>query len=116
MYPKQVFLDATSSLDQFSFSTFILSTGSAAGVIPLGYLLFLMSQHLLLLLALISVMLSGAFYGHGCDTGPELILTDEQVAQHEAFRLVWPGTRQLSCLIPLFAKVVAMVTGKKARD
>ena len=31
-----VFMDATSSLDRFSCPTFILSTGSAAGAVPLG--------------------------------------------------------------------------------
>ena len=44
-------------------------------------------------------MPSGAFYGRGCETGPELILTDEQAAQREALRQVWPSTRQLLCFI-----------------
>ena len=46
-----------------------------------GYLLFLMS-HRLLLMAL-------------CVTGPELILTDGQTAQHQVIRQVWLGTTQL---------------------
>ena len=33
---EMVFMDATSSLDRFSCPTFILSTGSAVGAIPLG--------------------------------------------------------------------------------
>ena len=33
-----VFMDATSSPDRFSCSTYILSTGSAAGAVSLGYL------------------------------------------------------------------------------
>ena len=96
-----VFMDATSSLDRFNCPTFILSTGSAAGAIPLG--VFVVSDESTSTIAaglnlLKSVMPSGAFYGRGCETGPELILTDEQAAQREALRQVWPGTRQLLCL------------------
>ena len=96
-----VFMDATSSLDRFSCPTFILSTGSAAGAIPLG--VFVVSDESASTIAaglnlLKSIMPSGAFYGRGCENGPELILIDEQSAQREALRQVWPGTRQLLCL------------------
>ena len=42
-------------------------------------------------------MPTGTFYGR-CETGPELILTDEQAAQRKALKQVWSGTRQLLCL------------------
>ena len=98
---KLVFMDATSSLDRFSCPTFILCTGSAAGAVPLG--VFVVSDESASTIAaglnlLKSVMPSDAFYGRGCEIGPELILTDEQAAQHEALRLVWPNSRQLLCL------------------
>lgn len=96
-----VFMDATSSLDRFSCHTFVLCTGSAAGAIPLG--VFVVSDESSSTIAaglnlLISVMPSGAFYGRGSETGPELIITDEQAAQREALRQVWPDTKQLLCL------------------
>ena len=94
-----VFMNATSSLELPYF--FILSTRLAAGTIPLG--VFVVSDESASTITasldlLKSIMPSGAFYGCGCETGPELILIDEQSAQCEALRQVWPGTRQLFCL------------------
>ena len=96
-----VFMDATSSLDRFSCPMYILSTGSAAGAIPLG--VFVVSDESSSTISaglnlLKSVMPSGAFYGQGSELGPECILIDEQAAQCEALRQVWPGMRQLLCL------------------
>ena len=65
-----VFMDATSSLDRFSCPTYILSTGSAAGAIPLG--IFVVSDESVSTIAaglnlLKSIMPSGAFYGRGSE-------------------------------------------------
>ena len=96
-----VFMDATSSLDRFSCPTFVLSTGCAAGAIPLG--VFVVSDKSTSTIAaglnlLKSIMPPDAFFGKGCETGPELFLTDEQASQREALRQVWPNARLLLCL------------------
>ena len=98
---EMVFTDATSSLDRFSCPTFILSTGSAAGAIPLG--VFVVSDESTSTITaglnlLKSIMPPDAFFGKGRDTGPELFLTDEQASQREALRQVWPNVRLLLCL------------------
>ena len=96
-----VFMDATSSLDRFSCPTYILSTGSAAGAVPLG--VFVVSNETTSTLTvgldlLKSIMPPDAFFGKGSDTGPILFLTDELASQHEALRNAWPNARQLLCL------------------
>jgi len=94
-------MDATSSLDCFSCPTYILSTGSAAGAVPLG--VFVVSNETASTITdglnlLKSIMPSDAFFGKGSNTGPTLFLTDELASQHEALRKVWPNARQLLCL------------------
>jgi len=96
-----VFMDATSSLDRFSCPTYILSTGSAAGAVPLG--VFVISNETTSTIAdglnlLKSVMPSDAFFGKGGEAGPSLFLTDELATQREALGKVWPDSRQLLCL------------------
>jgi len=96
-----VFMDATSSLDHFSCPTYILSTGSVAGAIPLE--VFVISNETTSTLTvgldlLKSIMPPDAFFGRGSDTGSILFLTDELVSQREALRNSWPDARQFLCL------------------
>ena len=68
-------MDATSSLDRFSCPTYILTTGSAAGAVPLG--VFVVSDETALTITsgldlLKSIIPSDAFFGKGSDTGPSL--------------------------------------------
>ena len=96
-----VFMDATSSLDRFSCPTYILSTGSAAGAVPLG--VFVVSNETASTITdgldlLKSIMPSDAFFGKGGNAGPTLFLTDELASQRQALRKVWPNARQLLCL------------------
>lgn len=93
-----VFMDATSSLDCFSCPTYILSTGSAAGAVPLGVFVVSASTIADGLDLLKSTMPSDAFFGKGSNAGPTLFLTDELASQREALRKVWPNARQLLCL------------------
>lgn len=96
-----VFMDATSSLDHFSCPTYILSTGSAAGAVPLG--VFVVSNETASTITggldlLRSIMPSDAFFGKGGKAGPTLFLTNELVSQREALRKIGPNARQLLCL------------------
>lgn len=96
-----VFMDATSSLDRFSCPTYILTTGSAAGAVPLG--VFVVSNETAPTITngldlLKSITPSDAFFGKGSNTGPTLFLTDELASQCEALRKAWPNARQLLCL------------------
>ena len=96
-----VFMDATSSLDRFSCPMYILSTGSASGVVLLGvFVVFNETASTITdgLNLLKSIMPSDAFFGKGGNTGPTLFLTDELSSQREALRKVWPNARQLLCL------------------
>ena len=96
-----VFMDATSSLDRFSCPTYIISTGSAAGAVPLG--VFVLSNETTSTITkglnlLKSVLPSHAFFNKGCEIGPDLFITDELASQREALRIVWPNARLLLCL------------------
>ena len=94
--------DTTSSLDCFSCPTYILSTGSAAGAIPLG--VFVVSNEISSTITngpdlLNSVKPSGAF----SEKETTLVLPDKLASQHEALRKVyvcnvWSNARQLLCL------------------
>ena len=98
---ESVYMDATSSLDRFSCPTYILSTVSAAGAVPLG--VFVVSNGTASTLTdgldlLKSIMPPHAFFGNSSETGPLLFLTDELSSQQQALRNVWPNARQLLCL------------------
>lgn len=96
-----VFMDATSSLDRFSCPTYIISTGSAAGAIPLR--VFVLSNETTATITdheglnlLKSILPSNVFFNKGCsEVGPALIITDELASQR---RNVWPNARLLLCL------------------
>ena len=76
---EMTFCDATSSLDRFNTSLFILSTSHPASGLPLGVIITsdeqeeTISQRLELLK---EVLPKHSFYGRGVERGPGITMTD----------------------------------------
>ena len=96
MYAKH--LNWYSWMPPLNCPTFVLSAGSAAAAVLLGVDVVSDESASTIAAGSKSDMPSSAFYGHGCETGPELFLMDEQASQSEALRQVRPCMRQLLCL------------------
>ena len=97
---EMVFCDATSTLDRFNTSLFVLSTSHPAGGLPLGVMITSDEQEETIvqgLSQLLNVFPQGAFYGRGADKGPLIAMTDDSSAERNAFRSVWPNSRLLLC-------------------
>ena len=95
-----IFCDSTASLDRHNCPTFIMSTSSSGGGIPLGVVITSGESEDVLAEAfshLRSVMPDGAFYGRG-DTGPQIFITDDAEAERNALRTTWPEATQLLCI------------------
>ena len=98
---EMVFCDATSSLDRFNSSLFILSTSNAAGALPLGVIITSDEQEDTIqqgLQLLNKVVPEGAFYGRGSRQGPAIVMTDDSFAERNALHSVWPQTKLLLCV------------------
>ena len=96
-----VFVDSTASLDRFSSPTFIMSTASSAGGIPLGVVITSSEGTQILKAAfsyLKAIMPEGCFYGNGCKKGPAIILTDDSTSERQALQTTWPEANMLLCL------------------
>ena len=98
---KVVFCDATSSLDRFNSSLFILSTSNAAGGLPLGVLITSDEQEDTIhqgLQLFKDVSPAGAFYGRGVEQGPAIVMTDDSSAERNALHSVWSQSKLLLCV------------------
>lgn len=97
---EMVFCDATSSLDRFNTSMFIISTSTAVGGLPLGVIITsdeeqdTIAQGLQLLK---DVLPDDCFHGNGSSDGPPIIMTDDSFAQRNALRMAWPKSQLLLC-------------------
>ncbi len=97
---EMLFCDATSSLDRFNTSMFILSTSNAAGGLPLGVLITSDEQQDTIcqgLQLLKDVFPDDCFYGRGFSKGPPIFMTDDSAAERNAIRTVWPNSQLLLC-------------------
>ena len=95
-----VYCDATASLDKYNSPTFIISTSSSAGGIPLGVVITSGESELILEEAfsfLKKVLPQNAFYGRG-EKGPQLFITDDSSAERSAIRATWPDSTLLLCV------------------
>jgi len=95
-----VFCDASSSLDRFNTSLFVLSTTTACSGIPLAT--FMVSDETedteCQALELVKQVLpSSAFFGNGAQTGPAVFMIDDSVVEHTALLKSWPSARLLLC-------------------
>ena len=95
-----IFCDAIASLDRFNCPAFIISTGSAAGALPLGVVITTGESTMTILCALEllkCVLPPCAFFGEGPNKGPQLCITDDQKSEHEALQQAWPDMTLLLC-------------------
>ena len=95
-----VFCDSTASLDRYNCPTFIMSTSSSAGGIPLGVVITSGEAETTLTEAfsyLKTVMPQKSFYGRG-GKGPSMFVTDDCDAEKNALRSTWPDSNQLLCV------------------
>ena len=97
---EMVFCDSTSTLDRFNTSLFILSTSHPSGGMPLGVLITSDEQEETLTQGfslLKQVLPEEAFYNCGANKGPTLAMTDDSLAERNAFHSAWPAVRLLLC-------------------
>ena len=95
-----VFCDSTASLDRYNCPTFIVSTSSAGGGIPLGVVITSGESEDTLtecFAQLRLVLPEKAFYGRG-NSGPKILMTDDSEAEKNALQNVWPEATQFLCI------------------
>ena len=90
---EMVFCDATSSLDRFNSSLFILSNSTYVGALPFGVIMTDEEQDTIRDgLKLLND--DHSFYGHG---KPAIVMTDDSSAECNALRMMWPDANLLLC-------------------
>ena len=95
-----VYCDSTASLDRFNCPTFIISTSSSAGGIPLGIVITSGESEAVLTEAfslLKKILPEKAFYGRGYQ-GPQLCMTDDCDAEKGALKNNWSQITLLLCV------------------
>ena len=96
-----VFIDSTASLDHFSSPTYIVSTASPAGGIPLAVVVTSSENTVTLTEAFKQqreIMPQSAFYGNGRLKGPTITLTDDSTSERNSLRSTWADTKLLLCI------------------
>ena len=91
------FCDSTASLDRYNCPTFITSTSSSGGDIPLGVVITSGESESTLNEAfsyLKTVMPQKSFFGRS-GKGPSMFITDDCDAERNAIRSTWPDSTQL---------------------
>lgn len=93
--------DSTASLDRYNCPTFVMSTASSAGGIPLGVVITSGESEDTLTESfshLRSVFPPQAFFGRGT-TGPQMFITDDSDdTEKSALKTIWPEAKQLLCI------------------
>lgn len=95
-----VYCDSTSSLDRYNCPTFVMSTCTSAGGIPLGVVITSGESEEVITEAMTflkTVLPSNSFYGKG-SSGPDICITDDSDAERAALRNIWPYTTLLLCI------------------
>ncbi|XP_062503901.1 uncharacterized protein LOC134180732 [Corticium candelabrum] len=97
---EMVFIDATSSLDRYNSSVFIMSTSTPTSGIPLGVIVTSDEQATTIhrgLELLGEVLPEEAFNGKGVKHGPTIVMTDDSHTEREALHNFWPTANLLLC-------------------
>ncbi|XP_041469625.1 uncharacterized protein LOC121419295 isoform X4 [Lytechinus variegatus] len=95
-----VFIDASSNMDRYGCSVFLLLTHSCAGGLPLGVLITSSEAEGVIEAALKlyrSLLPQKCFGGRGVQ-GPALIMTDDSAAEQNAISHVFPASQTLLCV------------------
>ena len=94
-----VYCGSTSSLDRYNCPTFIMSTCTSGGGIPLGVVITSGESEEVITEAITflkAILPTNAFYGRGAQ-GPEVCITDDCDAERAALKNTWPNTARLLC-------------------
>ncbi|CAG8510948.1 34072_t:CDS:2 [Gigaspora margarita] len=94
------YVDASASFEPLNTSITLMYTSCVAGALPLE--LFVTFDELELTIEkainLLKLILpEHAFFGCGCDVGPQNILTDDSAAERNALKNSWPQSNLLLC-------------------
>ena len=95
-----VFCDATSSLERYNTSLFLLSTTTPAGAVPLGAILTSDEKETTItkgMQMLKSILSENAFFGEGSELGLSVIMTDDSNPERDALSKAWPSATLLLC-------------------
>ena len=93
-----VFIDSSSSFEDFNNPMFVLSTSSAAGGLPHGIVITSGESANIIhkaMTVLTGLFPDGAFYGQG---SPANVITDDSAAERDGLRRVWPSTKLYLCI------------------
>ncbi|CAG8846850.1 31479_t:CDS:2, partial [Gigaspora margarita] len=96
------YVDASASFEPLNTSITLLYTSCIAGALLLGLLitsdeLEMTIENEINLLKLI--LPKHAFFGRGCDIGPQNVVTDDSASERNALKLCWPQSNLLLCTI-----------------
>ncbi|XP_062511396.1 uncharacterized protein LOC134187296 [Corticium candelabrum] len=97
---EMVFIDATSSLDRYNSSVFIMSTSTPTSGIPLGVIVTSDEQATTInrgLELLGEVLPEEAFNGKGVKHSLTIVMTDDSHTEREALHNFWPTANLLLC-------------------
>jgi hypothetical protein len=93
-----VFIDSSSSFEDFNNPMFVISTSSAAGGLPLGIVITSGESANIIhkaMSVLSTLFPEEAFYGQG---SPANVITDDSAAERDGLRRVWPNTKLFLCI------------------
>ena len=88
-----VYIDSSSSLDDYNNAVFVLSTSSAAGGLPLGVVVTSGESAVTIenaMSTLKEILPECGFGQRGRDIGPQTIITDDSNPEREGLKLTWP--------------------------
>ena len=94
----EVFINSSSSFDDYKNPMFVISTSSSAGGLLLGVVVTSGESSSIINSAMnhLKYLLSkGSFYGKG---SPDNIITDDAQAERDALRRTWPNTAMYLCI------------------
>ena len=90
-----VFIDSSSSFDDYKNPMFVISTSSSAGGLPLGVVVTSGESSSTINSAMNHLKCRGSFYGKG---SPDNIITDNTQAEHDGRRRTWPNAAMYLCI------------------
>lgn len=96
-----LFIDSSGNVDRQGHRVFLLLTHSCAGGLPLGILVTTSesADTITEALQLYNTLLDGsAFFGRGPQSGPNIVVTDDSLAERQALSLVYPHAQLFLCI------------------
>ena len=103
-----VYIDSSSSLDDYNNAVFVLSASSAAGGLPLGVVVTSGESTVTIekaMSTLKEILPESGFGQRGRDIGPQTIITDDSNAEREGLKLTWPQVELFLCIFHVLQSV-----------